>query len=99
MRIDKILLANLQKSIDFQKQETEDSLRGPPIILKYVRSSHLFFNSRFESGNLREVEQVSDTEYNLYLNFDFNTVNYTQWYFFAVRNIKKGKLFFFNYIL
>ena len=27
----------------------------------------------------------------MYLNFDFNTLNYTQWYYFSVRNIKKGK--------
>jgi len=33
---------------------------------------------------------VTENEYNLYLNFDFNTTNYTQWYFFSVRNIKKG---------
>ena len=26
----------------------------------------------------------------MYLNFDFNTLNYTQWYYFSVRNIKKG---------
>ena len=70
--------------------EREEQLKGPPIVLKYIRSSHLFFNSNFESGNLREVEQVTDLEYNLYLNFDFNTSHYCQWYFFAVRNIKKG---------
>lgn len=50
----------------------------------------MFFNSRFESGNLREVEKINDLEYNLYLNFDFNTLNYTQWYYFSVRNVKKG---------
>jgi hypothetical protein len=44
------------KSIDYQKVEEEEQLRGPPIVLKYIRGSHLFFNSKFESGNLREVE-------------------------------------------
>ena len=31
--------------------------------------------------------------YNLYLNFDFNTLNYTQWYYFSIRNIRKGKIY------
>ena len=56
----------------------------------------MFFNSRFESGNLREVEKVNEFEYNLYLNFDFNTLNYTQWFYFSVRNIKKGLTYRFN---
>lgn len=56
----------------------------------------LFFNSRFESGNLREAEKVKDNEYNLYLNFDHNTLNYTQWYYFSVRNIAKDVTVKFN---
>ena len=44
---------------------------------RIVKDSTIFFNSWFESGNLREVERVNDLEYNLYLNFDFNTQNYT----------------------
>jgi hypothetical protein len=42
-----------------------------------VNSKTIFFNSRFESGNLREVEKVKDSEYDLYLSFDHNTLNYT----------------------
>ncbi len=48
-----------------------------PIVLKTIKDSTIFFNSSFESGNLREVEKISDLEYNLFLNFDFNTLNYT----------------------
>lgn len=48
-----------------------------PIVISEVRDSTVFFNSKFESGNLREVEKVSEYEYNLYLAFDFNTLNYT----------------------
>lgn len=66
-------------------------MRGNPILFRYVRESTVFFNSRFESGNLREVERLAEFEYNLYLNFDFNTLNYTQWFYFSVRNIRKGK--------
>jgi hypothetical protein len=67
-----------------------------PITYRYIRESTLFFNARFESGNLREVEKVNEYEYNLFLNFDFNTLNYTQWYYFSVRNIKKGFTYKFN---
>ena len=52
----------------------------------------LFFNSEFESGNLDKAVRISDFEYNLYLEFDKNSRNYTQWYYFSCRNIKKGKL-------
>ncbi len=56
------------------KIESKDNF---PIMYRQVKENTLFFNSRFESGNLREVEKVNDLEYNLYLNFDFNTLNYT----------------------
>ena len=69
----------------------DDGTPAYPIIFRYLRDSALFFNSRFESGNIREVEKMHEFEYNLYLNFDFNTLNYTQWFYFSVRNIKKGK--------
>jgi hypothetical protein len=48
-----------------------------PITYRHVNSKTIFFNSRFESGNLREVEKVKDSEYDLYLSFDHNTLNYT----------------------
>jgi len=61
------------------------------LILSEIKENSIFFNSQFESGNLKEVEKVNDLEYNLYLNYDFNTDNYTQWYYFSIRNLKKGK--------
>jgi hypothetical protein len=70
--------------------------KAAPIVLRQVLPKTLFFNSRFESGNLREVEKVSDAEYNLYLNFDHNTLNYTQWYYFSVRNIAPNVTVKFN---
>lgn len=48
-----------------------------PIVIKHVRETSIFFNAWFESGNLREVEKLSESEYNLFLHFDFNTLNYT----------------------
>lgn len=67
-----------------------------PIVYKQVLPKTLFFNSRFESGNLREVEKVSESEYNLFLSFDHNTLNYTQWFYFSVRNIAKDVTVKFN---
>jgi cytosolic carboxypeptidase protein 2/3 len=42
------------------------------------------FESRFENGNLKKAIKVSDTEYNLLLNFDYNTRGHTQWFYFKV---------------
>lgn len=67
-----------------------------PIMLKSVRETSLFFNSNFESGNLQEVERVSEHEYNLVLTYDTNTTIYTQWYYFAVMNVKGGNSYKFN---
>lgn len=47
---------------------------------------------------MREVERLSEYEFNLFLNFDFNTLNFTQWYYFSVRNIRKGKGTKFDYL-
>ena len=61
-----------------------------------INEKTLFFNSQFESGNLREAERIRDCEYNLFLNFDHNTQNYSQWFFFSVHNIEKGHQYRFN---
>lgn len=78
------------------KQELKLKTSGPHINIKHIRPSSVFFNSNFESGNLFEVERVSEFEYNLHLSPDFNTPIYTQWYFFAVMNISKGTKVRFN---
>jgi len=67
------------------------------IILESVHEEQLFFNSHFESGNLRQAFKVPPSaqkfpnEYNLYLQDDTNNDNsLTQWFYFGVRNIKAG---------
>ena len=55
----------------------------------------IHFNSDFESGNLHRAIRVSDYEYNLYLEYDKNSRNFTQWYYFACRNIRKGQFHWF----
>jgi hypothetical protein len=37
----------------------------------------LLFESRFESGNLYVAQKVSDTEYNLLMQNDINTLGHT----------------------
>ena len=52
--------------------------------------SHIYFNSRFESGNLDQVYKISDYEYSLYLKKDENNANHcTQWFYFSVINCGK----------
>ena len=56
-----------------------------------VTENTIFFNSRFESGNLDQVYKISDYEYSLYLTPDANNENHlTQWFYFSVKNISKG---------
>jgi len=58
----------------------------------------LVFESRFESGNLRRAVQVQEYEYDLVLNPDYNTRNYTQWFYFSVSNTRSGVSYRFNII-
>ena len=58
----------------------------------------LIFESRFESGNLRRAIQIFDYEYDLILKFDVETSGHTQWFYFSVRNAKKGKKYKFNIV-
>jgi len=58
----------------------------------------LQFESRFESGNLRRAVQIFDNEYDLILKFDVETKSHTQWYYFSVRNMKRGRKYRFNII-
>ncbi|KAG2381432.1 hypothetical protein C9374_006421 [Naegleria lovaniensis] len=58
----------------------------------------LIFESRFESGNLRRAVQIFDYEYDLILKFDVETSGHTQWFYFSVKNAKKGKKYKFNIV-
>ena len=56
----------------------------------------LLFESKFESGNLYLAQKVSDTEYNLLMQNDINTTGHTQWFYFQVKNTRKGSIVKFN---
>jgi hypothetical protein len=58
----------------------------------------LIFESRFESGNLRRAIQIYPGEYDLILRPDINTRGHTQWYYFSVSNMRKGRKYKFNII-
>ncbi|CAE7214811.1 AGBL3 [Symbiodinium sp. CCMP2592] len=54
----------------------------------------LEFTSCFESGNLRYVLFDKDAEeYLLFLDNDIRSRGHTQWFYFAVRNAKAGRLY------
>lgn len=58
----------------------------------------LVFESRFESGNLRRAIQVYEHEYDLILRPDINTRGHTQWFYFAIRNARRGVRYKLNII-
>ncbi|KAL0488310.1 hypothetical protein AKO1_015468 [Acrasis kona] len=60
--------------------------------------STLIFESRFESGNLRRATLVAENEYDLHLNNDKGTRGHTQWFYFAVSNMAKGRKYKFNIV-
>lgn len=58
----------------------------------------LVFESRFESGNLRRAIQIYPSEYDLILRPDINTRGHTQWYYFSISNMRRGRRYKFNII-
>ena len=57
---------------------------------------HLVFESRFESGNLRQAYQMYEHVYDLVLAPDINAEGHTQWFFFSVTNARPGQPYRFN---
>jgi len=51
----------------------------------------LIFDGNFEGGNLDLVFKCGKTgDYDLFLRPDTNTTGYFQWFYFSVKNRKKG---------
>ncbi|XP_018647138.1 Mername-AA213 putative peptidase (M14 family) [Schistosoma mansoni] len=55
----------------------------------------LVFESRFESGNLRQVRRIGPFHYELLLKPDLYTKRHVQWYFFRIQNILPGFIYTF----
>jgi len=52
----------------------------------------VFFNARFNSGNLERAIRRSKNVYELYMAQDPHSDGYfTQWFFFSTRNLKRGQ--------
>ena len=51
----------------------------------YNPNNNIFFNSNFESGNLRMAIKHSDNEYDLIIRPDNNSIRTFQWFFFLVQ--------------
>ncbi|XP_076456524.1 uncharacterized protein LOC143290869 isoform X2 [Babylonia areolata] len=58
----------------------------------------LLFESRFESGNLRQARRIGMFEYELVLKTDLYTNRHTQWFFFLVRNVQPGVTYKFKIV-
>uniref|UniRef100_A0A8C5ML15 AGBL carboxypeptidase 1 n=1 Tax=Leptobrachium leishanense TaxID=445787 RepID=A0A8C5ML15_9ANUR len=58
----------------------------------------LKFYSKFESGNLRNVIQVREFEYDLIMNADVNTSQHHQWFYFEVSAMRANVPYRFNVI-
>nr|XP_039257759.1 uncharacterized protein LOC120334341 isoform X2 [Styela clava] len=90
----------------------EQKWRGKPVIYDCERSSRaplphaiphgfpesLIFESRFESGNLRQVRRIGEFEYELVLRTDMYTKRHTQWYYFRIQNAQRNVTYKFNII-
>ncbi|XP_029437935.1 cytosolic carboxypeptidase 2 [Rhinatrema bivittatum] len=70
--------------------------KSPAFTLWEQEDSVLQFESRFESGNLQKAVRVGPYEYELTLRTDLYTTKHTQWFYFQVRNTKKGILYRFS---
>jgi len=60
--------------------------------------THLCFESRFESGNLRKALQVSPNQYDLILMPDVNSTRNHQWFYFEVSNMEADVPYVFNIV-
>eukprot|EP01116_Phalansterium_solitarium_P001409 TRINITY_DN11208_c0_g9_i1.p1 TRINITY_DN11208_c0_g9~~TRINITY_DN11208_c0_g9_i1.p1 ORF type:complete len:1382 (-),score=570.41 TRINITY_DN11208_c0_g9_i1:691-4836(-) len=58
----------------------------------------LRFEASFESGNCRKAIWLADNEYDIVTNTDVNASGHTQWFYFAVSNMRPGCTYKFNII-
>lgn len=79
-----------------EPQFSRSSVGGSKFLLSChptLEPSDLIFESRFESGNLAKAVKITPTYYELYLRPDMYTNRHTQWYYFRVKNTKKGVVY------
>ncbi|XP_055995589.1 uncharacterized protein LOC125648400 isoform X5 [Ostrea edulis] len=100
------------KTFDNQQTPYTSKWRGVLIVYDSERSSrdhspqpvpdgccpNLVFESRFESGNLRQARRVGQCEYELVLKTDLYTNRHTQWYYFRIQNAVPGLVYKFRIV-
>jgi cytosolic carboxypeptidase protein 2/3 len=79
-----MISSNRSSRILLNKRRFDNSIYKFFLRLPDENEMKVRFESRFENGNLKKAIKVSDTEYNLLLNFDYNTRGHTQWFYFKV---------------
>ena len=55
-----------------------------------VGPDELVFDSKFESGNLDVVVKTGERSYDMFMRPDSNTCGHLHWFYFSVRNARKG---------
>ncbi|XP_052234973.1 uncharacterized protein LOC127847242 isoform X4 [Dreissena polymorpha] len=99
-------------TVESQATQYTSKWRGVLIVYDSERSSrdhfpspvpegccpNLLFESRFESGNLRQARRVGQFEYELVLKTDLYTNRHTQWYYFRVQNAVPGITYRFRIV-
>lgn len=82
------------KHIFIQNQFSRSSVGGSKYLMSVQpnlpESSDLTFESRFESGNLAKAVKITPVYYELYLRSDLYTNRHSQWFYFQVKNTRKG---------
>ncbi|XP_039393693.1 cytosolic carboxypeptidase 2 isoform X9 [Mauremys reevesii] len=73
-------------------------ITSPAVSLEGPEDTTLLFESRFESGNLQKAVRVGPYEYELTLRVDLYTSKHTQWFYFRVRNTRKGITYRFSIV-
>jgi hypothetical protein len=68
----------------------------PCYTLQDQNDKTLVFESRFECGNLAKAYRITENEYDLELSPDTKTRGHTQWFYFSIRNMRKGKMYVLN---
>ncbi|KAL1437094.1 hypothetical protein MTO96_049090 [Rhipicephalus appendiculatus] len=69
-----------------------------PRSLQEVVTDRLWFESRFEGGNLRKAIQVGPYEYNLLMSPDINTGLHHRWFYFEVAGMRSDVDYTFNIV-
>ena len=74
----------VQEALEFLSMRDQLSKDTRPFVGMRKGQDSVVFEATFESGNLDQVYKVSDSEYDLYMRADANTLGHNQWYYFTV---------------